>query len=615
MKVNLNFWSGYTITVTIPDSLTVTPNNRNKYLSDVWTPSVTINKSIPAEYSGIAAFAIYAEAANGYRIHLGTWYIRNVNGKTTVTALTIDTADKKRERLGAIAERTLDWKNNGQTDHRITKLHIALSNWTDISAGIYDRKSFSFPVTCSGFTPAASTLTATKTTSSTINSQFGLVKGFCSGTFTGNISTAGLQWSWSAASGGDFTGVIKPKTTVKVSAGGQTASTTNYGTGFSASVTINPINSTSVSQTVSLTNVLGGSLTKSGGSTAIQDYYTPKLSSVTAKRGSGTSVNLSAKWDVAPVNKTSTVGSVTTGTVKIDWTGKANTSGATTWSGTQTIAANGSTMSATTDTLSFTDSAHAYESEKSYTFTFKLTDRLGKSTTVTVVMPTRFLTIDFKAGGGGVAFGRVADENNKVLFDRRMIPKVINGTPDTSTFYQAERTDKGIIVDFGIGASGEAYGIWSEYNSNWIINEDINGVTRIPNTDIRLAGHSSSIGTVVNGWLSSAKSVPTGKSSGTMLCSVSLDAGVWLVTAGARFPANSTGVRVMNVATSSGATAWDMSVAAQSAETLQMRGAWVFMPSSTTPYYLNVMQTSGSSLSMPASGSGYGSFIRAVRIL
>ena len=132
--------------------------------------------------------------------------------------------------------------------------------------------------------------------------------------------------------------------------------------------------------------------------------------------------------------------------------------------------------------------------------------------------------------------------------------------------------------------------------------------------NLTVNNHSSAIGTVKNAYLSAAKSVP--HNTGTALCSISLEAGTWLITCAVRAPANSSGMRAANVSTTSGAADRHITQApvVSGSETTQMRFSLIFQPTATTTYYLNAYQNSGSTLTYPAGMSGYINCMRAVRI-
>lgn len=98
------------------------------------------------------------------------------------------------------------------------------------------------------------------------------------------------------------------------------------------------------------------------------------------------------------------------------------------------------------------------------------------------------------------------------------------------------------------------------------------------------------------------------------LGSLSLEAGTWLVSWGAVFDGNATGVRCGYIGTSAdtstNAQMYRMTrvqVAAASTYQTFLRGSCILGPTSTTSYYLTLLQTSGSTLDCTGN-------IRAIRI-
>lgn len=129
---------------------------------------------------------------------------------------------------------------------------------------------------------------------------------------------------------------------------------------------------------------------------------------------------------------------------------------------------------------------------------------------------------------------------------------------------------------------------------------------------LTVGGHSSAIGTVKQAY-ATAKTV--NNNTNTNLTSISLEAGTWVITAGVRFPSNATGLRRLNVTTSSGSANADVQLMAVNGGSTQLAYTLVVTPSATTTYYLNCYQNSGSNLSLSAGGGENGlNFIRAVRI-
>ena len=174
-----------------------------------------------------------------------------------------------------------------------------------------------------------------------------------------------------------------------------------------------------------------------------------------------------------------------------------------------------------------------------------------------------------------------------------------------------KNTGTSIVV--GIDNDGN-HGIYSKSNERWILYADDSNTIKTP-SQLVIAGHSSPIGSYINGWLAANKNASAGTSEFTPLCSISLDAGVWLITAGVRWPSNSTGYRMANISTTQGSPETNISCSPVSGAVTQIRFEQIVYPDSTTTYYLNAGHTASSTpLVMPASGSGYGNFLRAVRI-
>lgn len=129
---------------------------------------------------------------------------------------------------------------------------------------------------------------------------------------------------------------------------------------------------------------------------------------------------------------------------------------------------------------------------------------------------------------------------------------------------------------------------------------------------LTVGGHSSAIGTVKQAY-ATAKTV--NNNTNTNLTSISLEAGTWVITAGVRFPSNATGLRRLNVTTSSGSANADVQLMAVNGGSTQLAYTLIVSPTATTTYYLNCYQNSGSNLSLSAGGGENGlNFIRAVRI-
>lgn len=138
--------------------------------------------------------------------------------------------------------------------------------------------------------------------------------------------------------------------------------------------------------------------TKSASSSiTVYDYWWP-AASITAERcnsdGSinpdGTYVKVVGRYDTASVNNKNN-----TATKKIEIIGTSYTS---------TSFGNGTSFIM----------GGAISIDKSYTIKITVTDSLGQSATAQTTIPTGTVTIDYKAGGKGIAFGKVAESDNMV---------------------------------------------------------------------------------------------------------------------------------------------------------------------------------------------------------
>lgn len=74
-----------------------------------------------------------------------------------------------------------------------------------------------------------------------------------------------------------------------------------------------------------------------------------------------------------------------------------------------------------------------FTEEGTYTLTVTVTDNLGGQAVQTVSLSSLFVTMDFKSGGRGIAFGKVASEDN--LFDSALPMRASNGFTSVETIY------------------------------------------------------------------------------------------------------------------------------------------------------------------------------------
>lgn len=188
----------------------------------------------------------------------------------------------------------------------------------------------------------------------------------------------------------------------------------------------------------------------------------------------------------------------------------------------------------------------------------------------------------------------------------------------SNTYIGAVNSNSGKSVYFGIGAGGQNRGIYDKTNDKWMIYTDAQGVTTVmgkavkTDSPLTVAGHSSPIGTLLTTHLASAKSVQP--STGTALCSITLPAGTWTLVGYVEFPPNATGVRAINLHTTSGSTFRQVQVNAANGYTTLETTITAQIATNTT-YYLNCWHNSSTALTMPVgTAGGLTNGIRAIRI-
>lgn len=126
-------------------------------------------------------------------------------------------------------------------------------------------------------------------------------------------------------------------------------------------------------------------------------YWKPKITNLTVTRCNsagtvdeyGTYAKIAFSWELCQL-----IGTNTTATIAISWTG-----------GSASV-----TGSGTSGTVSKVVGSGALSIESSYTFTVKVTDNTDYST-ATIALPASSFAIDFKAGGTGVNFGAPAEDD------------------------------------------------------------------------------------------------------------------------------------------------------------------------------------------------------------
>lgn len=144
------------------------------------------------------------------------------------------------------------------------------------------------------------------------------------------------------------------------------------------------------------------------------------------------------------------------------------------------------------------------------------------------------------------------------------------------------------------------------------INDNSGNVNVRTNGGFCSQNHSSPIGTVKNAYLTANKVLSA--DTAVDLCELDLEAGVWVVACGVRFPSNATGVRRANLSTTAGDADIHIQLSASSSNVMQLAFTRIVAPTSTATYYLNAWHNASSTLTLPRGSSGAINYMRAVRI-
>lgn len=148
-------------------------------------------------------------------------------------------------------------------------------------------------------------------------------------------------------------------------------------------------------------------------------------------------------------------------------------------------------------------------------------------------------------------------------------------------------------------------------NNNGI---SLSGGNVVASGDITANGHFSPIGTVKTARLTTATNVA--RTTYSEVCNIELEAGTWLITAYVRWENNNNGVRLANIATTSGSTASNVLVPPANGNVTSINFTRIFTPTTTTTYYLNAYHNSTTTPLQMAAGNTDGTIngLRAVRI-
>lgn len=213
----------------------------------------------------------------------------------------------------------------------------------------------------------------------------------------------------------------------------------------------------------------------------------------------------------------------------------------------------------------FTYGGGAISTESSYDVKYTIKDAF---TTVTILdtVSTAAVLMDFKAGGKGLAIGKVAEKDN--TFEVAMTTnhtKAVQSEHTDIAYWQTRYGSDGAVqgkAAFGVGSGGVNRGVYDGTLGEWILYRNsltahtnvVNGDTTITGS-LKIGNHSTAIGTVTDSNSTTAKSCASGSwvDSNSL---VTVTAGVYVISANLNFAAGTAkrrGIRIQ-ISTDGGST-------------------------------------------------------------
>lgn len=459
----------------------------NSGYKTVFTKTVTIKHNT----DGTKSFAINASGS-----YIPGTSFTNTKCSGTATLDTIAQASTiavtSSVAVGGTATLTITAKSSSFY-HTATWKFGSVSSTVNVSSAGSSKPTFTIPTSWASQIPSATSGTATVTVQTYSDSgRTTKVGGAVSKTFTVTIPSSyvpsgTLSATYSnTATLSSTTYYLQNKTSVNLSVtsgAAGTGSTIKSYTFKRGSTTIKTVTTSatsasysevipttgSVTYSVVITDSRGRTTTKTATAITVYAYAVPTLTVNSCWRSDSSGNMNKAQGKYVTVKATfgcTNVDSKNTATCKVKY--KAiNTSS---YSSNTTLTNN------TNKILNGGDSSGGFSLENTYEFVFTVTDTVGSTTTKTITVPTSFVTMDFKAGGTGVAIGKIATEDN--LFDVGVNMRVTNayGTQALVALRAEGFDDRGILY-----SSSGNFGFYSIPDDSWILKADVNKNVSIPN--------------------------------------------------------------------------------------------------------------------------------------
>lgn len=207
----------------------------------------------------------------------------------------------------------------------------------------------------------------------------------------------------------------------------------------------------------------------------------------------------------------------------------------------------------------FTYGGGSISTESSYDVKYTITDAF---TTVTILdlVSTAAVLMDFKAGGKGIAIGKVAEADN--TFEIAMATKHTKEVQSEHTniaYWQTRYGGDGAVqgkAAFGVGSGGINRGVYDGTFDEWVLYRNsltahtnvINGDTTITGS-LKIGNHSTAIGTVTDSNSTTAKSCASAAWTDSNSL-VTVTAGTYVISANLNFAAGTAKRRGIRIQTS-----------------------------------------------------------------
>lgn len=452
----------------------------------VFSKTVTIKHNT----DGTKSFAVNASGS-----YIPGTSFTNTNCSGTITLDTIPQASTiavtNSVAVGSAATLTITAKSSSFF-HTATWKCGSASSTVNITTAGSSKPTFTIPTSWASQLPSATSGSATVTVQTYTNSsRTTKVGNAVSKTFTVTIPSSYVPsgtFTTNYSNTAEFDGTIyylQNKTSVILSVSGGAAGTGSSlksyafkrGSTVIKTITTNAATASfteviplsgSVTYSVVITDNRGRTTTKTATAINVYSYAAPTLTVNSCWRSDNSGNMNKSQGKFITVNATfgcSDVDNKNTASCTVQY--KSNT--ATSYSSATTLANDENAI------LNDRNSSGGFALENTYDVLFTVTDTVGSTATKIITVPTSFVTMDFKAGGTGIAIGKIATEDD--LFDVGVNMRISNaaGTQAELAFLADGFDDIGILHSI----AGNI-GFFNFTDSTWLLRIDTSEQVFIP---------------------------------------------------------------------------------------------------------------------------------------